>query len=306
LTSVTPTYRYAVISPAKDEEAYAAKMIESLVGQTLRPVCWVIVDDGSRDRTNEIAESYAKTFPWIQVEQIRRDRTRYPGPAVVAAFNAGLKKLDGVQYDFLVKLDMDLILPPNYFEQILARFVNDPKLGIASGVYMENWNGKWITVSMPEYHAAGASKVMRRKCFEEIDGYVPEIGWDTVDEIRAMARGWKTRHFPDLPFQHLRQEGRGVGLLRNNQKNGVAYYLMGGGVFFLIFKIPFRMVTTKPRILGGLALLWGYLACLLSGRKRLVSADEGKLYRRILRGRLTGSLKKSKTESVTASEMKVS
>lgn len=306
MNSITPKYRYAIVSPAKDEEAYAAKTIESVAGQTVEPVRWVIVDDGSRDRTREMAESYAKKLPWIEVEHIERDPVRYPGPAVVVAFNSGLKRLEDIQYDFLVKLDMDLILPPDYFERILSEFVNDPLLGIASGVYMENWDGEWKTVSMPGYHAAGASKVMRRKCFEEIGGYAPDIGWDTVDEIRAMAKGWKTRHFAELPFQHLRQEGRGVGLLRNNRKNGIAYYLMGGGIFFLLFKIPFRMVTTKPRILGGLALLWGYLSCFLSGRKRLVSEAEGKLYRRLLHGRLAHWTGKSRQRNVPASEMKVS
>jgi poly-beta-1,6-N-acetyl-D-glucosamine synthase len=278
--------RYVVISPAKDEEAYLEKTIESIIAQTVKPIRWVIVDDGSHDRTAEIASSYAARYPWISIERIHRDPARNPGPAVVVAFNAGLKTLDGVDYDFLVKLDVDLILPPEYFEQLLSRFENDEKLGIASGVYLEFWNEKWVAITMPPYHAAGACKVMRRQCFEEIDGYCPEIGWDTVDEIRARARGWDTRHFADLTFQHLRQEGRGVGLLRNCRKLGIAYFLMGGGFFFLLFKIPYRMLFAKPIILGGLFVLWGYLSCLLSGRKRLVNREEARLYRSLLRSQL--------------------
>jgi len=282
----SPAHRYVIISPAKDEEAYLEKTIKSIVAQTVQPVRWVIVDDASRDRTAEIAGSYASQYPWISVARIQRDPARNPGPAVVVAFNAGLKTLDGVAYDFLVKLDVDLILPPDYFEELLARFEKDDKLGIASGVYLEFWDGKWVAVAMPPYHAAGASKMMRRECFEQIDGYCPEIGWDTVDEIRARARGWDTRHFTDLTFQHLRQEGRGTGFLRNSKKLGVAYYLMGGGIFFLLFKIPYRMLAGKPVILGGLTVLWGYLSCIFSGRKRLVNREEGRLYRSLLRSQL--------------------
>jgi len=279
-------YRYAVVSPAKDEEVHAAKTIESVATQSVLPVRWVIVDDGSRDRTPEIAQEYAQQHPWIAVRRIQRDPVRNPGPAVVAAFNAGLTGLDGVDYDYLVKLDLDLVLPPDYFEKLLSRFERDRKLGIASGVYLEFWNGKWEAVHMPAYHAAGCSKVMRRECFEAIGGYCPDIGWDSIDEIRARARGWNTGHFADLQFQHLRQEGRGVGLLRNWKKNGVAYYLMGGGFWLLLLKVGYRMLVTKPVIFGGLAILWGYLSCVLKGRKRLVTDEEASLYRRLLRSRL--------------------
>lgn len=280
--------RYAIVSPAKDEEAYAARTIESVAAQTIQPVRWVIVDDGSRDRTAAIVSEYSSRYPWICLERIHRDPVRQPGPAVVVAFNAGLARMDGADYDFLVKLDMDLVLPPGYFENLLARFAQEPRLGIASGVYMEWWGGEWEVIVMPEYHAAGASKVMRRECFEQIGGYATTVGWDTIDEIRARAKGWNTCHFPDLPFQHLRQEGRGVGLMSNSRKNGEAYFLMGGSLGFLLFKIPYRMVMAKPRVLGALALLWGYLGCRLAGRKRAVTAEEAKLYRRLLQSRLTG------------------
>jgi glycosyltransferase involved in cell wall biosynthesis len=295
-------FRYAIISPAKDEEQFVAKTIESVAAQTVHPERWVIVDDGSRDRTAEIASGYSRIYPWISVERIQRDPVRNPGPAVVVAFNAGLEKLVRVDYDLLVKLDMDLILPPDYFEKLLSRFKSDEALGIASGVYLESWNGQWEAIQMPPYHAAGASKVMRRECFEAIGGYSPNIGWDSIDEIRARALGWNTRHFADLPFHHLRQEGRGTGILRNSVKNGIAYYLMGGDFFFLLFKVPYRMVFTKPPILGGLAILWGYLSCLFSGRKRLVTKVEARLYRKLLRSQLWGRWRKALPETAISAE----
>jgi biofilm PGA synthesis N-glycosyltransferase PgaC len=302
----SPRFRYAIISPMKDEEAYAAQTIESVLAQTVRPIRWVLVDDASRDRTHEITSGYANQNDWIIQERIERDPIRNPGPAVVVAFNAGLKHLDGVDYDFLVKLDMDLILPPDYFENLLARFEKDKKLGIASGVYLEFSDNQWSAIQMPAYHAAGASKVMRRQCFEGIGGYCTDVGWDTIDEIRARARGWNTRHFDDLQFKHLRPEGRGVGLLRNCRKLGVAHYLMGGGFIFLLFKIPYRMLTAKPRILGGLAMLWGYLSCIFSGRRPLVTEEEGMFYRDLLHSRLWGWWRKAPTETVASPDRPVS
>lgn len=180
---------------------------------------------------------------------------------------------------------MDLILPPNYFEILLSRFESDERLGIASGVYLELWNGQWRAIPMPVYPAAGASKVMRRQCFEEIGGYSPNVGWDSIDEIRARARGWNTCHFEDLRFHHLRPEGRGIGMLRNCKKYGIAYYLMGGGPFFLLFKIPYRMFVAKPVIFGGLAMLWA-MRVVYSAARSPCHAGRGQLYRSLLHSRL--------------------
>jgi glycosyltransferase involved in cell wall biosynthesis len=288
MTSGSPKYRYAVVTPAKDEEAYAERTLESMIAQTVLPVRWVIIDDGSTDRTGEMAETYAKKHPWIEVVHVPAGARRNPDHCVVGAFFLGLKKLKGVDYEYVVKMDMDLMLPADYFENILDRFAADACLGIASGVYQENRNGTWESIVMPPYHSAGASKVMRRKCYEEIGGYPLEIGWDSIDEIRARARGWDTKNFPDLTFKHLRHEGSEVGHLRSWKKNGVAYYMMGGGLLFLLFKTAYRMLTAKPFIFGGLAVLWGYLSCWIRRRERPVTEDEARLYRDLTESRLWG------------------
>jgi hypothetical protein len=139
---------------------------------------------------------------------------------------------------------------------------------------------------MPAYHAAGASKVMRSRCFADIGGFVRERGWDTVDEVRAQVKGWRTTHFPELTFRHLKPEGSGIGNLRTHAMHGDVYHLTGGGPMFLIFKALHRMVAGTPPVVGGLALLYGYLRSRLSGRRRLVSDEEAQHYRRLLNRRL--------------------
>jgi hypothetical protein len=183
-------------------------------------------------------------------------------------------------------LDCDLDLPRDYFESLLARFKRDPRLGIASGVYLEGGPHRWSAIGMPAYHAAGASKVMRAECFAEIGGFVRERGWDTVDEVRAQVKGWKTTHFPDIQFRHLKPEGSGIGKLRTNAMHGDVYFLTGGGILFLLLKVAHRMVSGAPPLLGGLAMLYGYLRSRVSGRARLVNRIEARHYRRLLNQRL--------------------
>ena len=199
---------YLVISPVKDEERYVEHTIRSMVNQTRPPARWIIVDDGSSDRTPELIERYARQHPFIHVVRNPRGQPRQPGSAVIRAFNRGYEEARtlGIPYEVIVKLDCDLSFERDYFEQLLARLEVDAGLGIASGVYSENMNGDdWAEIPMPSYHAAGASKVIRRACWEAIGGFVQSRGWDTVDEIRAMHLGWRTTHFLDLPMRHWKR-----------------------------------------------------------------------------------------------------
>jgi poly-beta-1,6-N-acetyl-D-glucosamine synthase len=292
--------KYVVVSPAKDESQYIESTLKSVVAQTILPVRWIIVDDGSSDNTAEIVRRYSQQHRWIQLLQLPRRNVRNPGPAGVYAFVAALEALGQVEYDFLVKLDSDLELPLNYFEIALKRFEDDPRLGIASGTYLENWDETWEPIVMPEYHAAGASKIMRRKCFEDFGGFAPTLGWDTIDEIRAQMKGWKTCHFQDIQFKHLRHEGEGTGILKTCKDNGEIYYLLGGGFGFFLLKILHRSLSwKKPYALKSMAMLSGYLHPLLKGIPRIVTKEEAFHYRTLLNSRISSTLKQKLLRSST-------
>jgi poly-beta-1,6-N-acetyl-D-glucosamine synthase len=283
--------KYIVISPVRDEEKHVQRTLESMGRQSVKPVRWIIVDDGSRDRTAEILDRYEQKAGFVSVVRNRGGQVRQPGAAVVRAFNRGFKEARGLEYEFIVKLDCDLSFEDDYFERLLEQFVADPKLGIASGVYLESSDGHtWVEVAMPSYHAAGASKVLRRSCFEQIGGFVPARGWDTVDEIRAMARGWRTRHFHELKMKHWKREGTGIGALRTNFMHGEVYYRTSGTKAFFLLKVAHRL-TCQPFLIGGLALCWGYVRTMLRRQERLVTREEARCYRALLNGRMAGKLK---------------
>ncbi|MGH9370692.1 MAG: glycosyltransferase family 2 protein [Vicinamibacterales bacterium] len=280
--------RYVIISPVKDEERYVEMTLQSVASQTVTPTRWVIVDDGSTDRTSVIVQHYASRHAFIRVLQHRKGGARRPGSPVIHAFNHGYASLGDLEYDVIVKLDCDLSFKADYFETLLRRFQADDRLGIASGIYLESDDsGAWTPVKMPSYHAFGASKVLRRNCFEEIGGFPAAPGWDTVDEIRAMSRGWKTGHFEDLPTRHHKREGTGIGPLRTSRMHGEIFYTTGGDPLFLLFKVAHR-ITAAPLVLNALALTAGYVDALLKRKPRLVTPAEARCYRRLLRQRLLG------------------
>ena len=282
--------KYIIISPVKDEEKYIETTIHAVLRQTARPSKWVIVDDGSKDRTHEIAEAYARRFDWITVVTIRRDAARQPGSGIIRAFNEGFKLVRDLEFDFIVKLDCDIDFQPDYFEQVMKRFHEDKRLGIASGSYLERRRGKWAPIKMPAYHAAGQTKMVRIECFREIGGFVASRGWDSFDEIKAQVAGWKTRHFKAVRFYHLKLEGSGIGFLRTSMMLGENYYLTGGGPLFFALKCAYYAFLAKPFLLGSVMMLVGYLKPLLVGKKKLATDTEAKFYRNLLNRRIVATI----------------
>ena len=278
--------RYIVISPVKDEEQHIERTILSMAQQSVLPLNWIIVDDGSTDRTRDIVRTYAAKHSWITLVQAEQEAVAPPESRIIRAFNIGYQTIKDANHDFIAKVDCDLDLPHHYFEQLMLRFQQDRELGIASGVYLERTRGSWTTVKMPVYHAAGASKVIRAKCFRDIGGFVPAYGWDTIDEIRAQMMGWKTCHFDDLQVHHLKKEGSKSGYARTSQMQGEVYYLTGGGIVFFAGKCLHRLVCGAPLLWDGLALLSGFVRAKVSGRARLVAKSEAQFYRRLLNRRM--------------------
>jgi glycosyltransferase involved in cell wall biosynthesis len=251
---------YAVISPVRNEEKHLRFTIESLRSQTLRPVVWIIADDGSEDATATIAGDAARQCDWIRVVR-RADRGfREPGKGVVEAFYDGYRLLDGIAWDFVVKLDGDLTLAPDYFERCLARFAANPKLGIGGGTVCKMAGGQLSPESTidPPFHVRGATKIYRRTCWEQIGGLIPAAGWDTVDEIKANMLGWVTFTFPEIPAHHHRPAGQAQGMWKDWLKNGLANYIAGYHPVFMFCKCA-RRIFVPPYVVGAVGLMTGFL-----------------------------------------------
>lgn len=250
--------RYAVITPARNEGSEIEQTIQSVLQQTVRPSAWVIVDDGSTDETGAILDRYAEQIPWIVVVH-RKDRGfRHPGGGVVEAVQDGYRALELADWEFIVKLDADLVLEPDYFERCLAEFSADPKLGIGGGTVYNISNGKREIEGNPAFHVRGATKIYRRGCWDALGGLLPAPGWDTLDEVKANMLGWRTRSFSNIPVLQRRATGSNDGAWKDYVKNGRANYISGYHPLFMLLKCVKR-VPQKPYVVAALGLGYGYL-----------------------------------------------
>ena len=250
--------KYVIVSPVRDEEQYIEKTIHSVVRQTIQPTEWIIVDDGSRDRTGRIIDDCAAEYPWITAVH-RADRgLRVPGTGVMEAFYFGYHSLESADWGSIVKLDGDVGLERDYFERCFERFSRDPKLGICGGMMYCVKNGGLTLEANPIFHVRGPIKLYRRPCWEDIGGLIKAPGWDTVDEVQANRLGWHTKSFSDLKVIHYRPTGAEQGAWRDGVKMGRAAYVSGYHPVFMAAKCVKRLFQ-KPYIIVAIAHACGFV-----------------------------------------------
>ena len=255
---MTQGVKYVVITPVRDEENHMEATIEAVAGQTIRPTEWVIVDDGSSDRTGEIIDQYAAKFSWISVVHRSNRGFRKSGGGVVEAFYDGYNALHHDDWDFVVKLDGDLTFARTYFEKCFEHFERDLKLGVGGGEIYHDVGGVQKLEANPKFHVRGATKIYRRDCWEAIGGLLRAPGWDTIDEVKANMLGWKTYSFGELQLVHHRLTGTADGLLRDRIKHGIACYVSGYDPLFVVASCVSRLIQ-KPYIAGSAAIFYGFI-----------------------------------------------
>jgi biofilm PGA synthesis N-glycosyltransferase PgaC len=265
---------YVLITPARNEEDFLELTIKSVIAQTVVPERWVIVSDGSTDRTDEIASRYASQYPWIDFVRmpVREDRN-FAGK--VGSFNMGWERMRDLRYDAIGSLDADITFDPQYFEFLLQKLAADERLGLVGTPFDEGGNTYDYRFSSVE-HVSGACQLFRRQCLEEIGGYVPLKGGgiDVVAVLSARMKGWRTRTFPEKTSVHHRP----MGSANDGQKWAAQFklgqraYRLGFHPVWQVFRSVYQM-TRRPYVLGGTALCVGYFHAFVTGMERPVPAD---------------------------------
>jgi poly-beta-1,6-N-acetyl-D-glucosamine synthase len=271
LQTAEPSRRYCLISPCRDEQAFARTTLESVVKQSILPALWVIVDDGSTDETPQILAEYAEKYPFIRVVT-RTDRgDRKLGGGVIDAFYAGYETIVPEEFDYLCKFDLDLDLPLKYFQVLMEKMESDPRIGTSSGkAYFYGEDGRLMSEKFGDENSMGPAKFYRVSCFKEIGGFVRELMWDGIDGHRCRMLGWEAVSWdePDIRVIHLRPMGTShINWWVGRMRWGFGQYFMGTHVFYLLASAVYRM-TRPPLIVGGLAIFWGYLKAMLQGKPR--------------------------------------
>ncbi len=256
--------------------------LDTVVAQTIRPAKWVIVDDGSTDETPAILAEYAARHDWIQIVT-RKDRGhRAVGPGVIDAFYSGYETIRPEDYAYICKLDLDLNMPPKYFEGLMDRMSRNPRVATCSGKAYIAVDGGFINEKHGDENSIGAAKFFRTDCFLHIGGFVREVGWDGIDGHMCRMNGWIACSWddPDLRFIHLRPMGSShKGIYTGRYRAGYGQYYMGTGFLFILASVVSRL-NQKPYVLGQATVLWGWIASALQRKPRYPNPEFHQFLRR--------------------------
>ena len=266
--------QYLVITPARNEEAFLELTIQSMVKQTVHPVRWLIVSDGSTDRTDEIAARYAAQYDWIELYRTPERKTRdFGGKA--RCINTSYARIKHLPHDVIVSLDADITFDPGYFEFLLGKLDEDPRLGLVGTPFSEDGVTYDYRFSSAD-HVSGACQVFRRECFESIGGYVESKGGgiDVIAVLTSRMKGWRTHTFVEKTCEHHRPMGSANHRLKItvNYKLGQRQYCLGFHPLWQLFRSVYQ-TTRKPYVTAGAALFVGYFWAMLRRVPRPISPE---------------------------------
>lgn len=272
--------RYIVIIPAYNEAQYIEHTLRSITEQSLLPSLVVVVDDNSSDTTSALVEQFCKDHTWIKLVHKDSKQIHLPGSKVIQAFNFGLNTISiDTEYDFIVKLDADLILPFNYFKTIASEFTENPLLGMAGGVALIERHNQWVVENLTDKdHIRGAFKAYTKKCFTQIGGLQPAMGWDTVDELLCRYYNWEILVRQDLQIKHLKPTGAQYDKTARYKQGEAFYCLHYGFLLTLIASTKLALKKKKPLLL--IDYLQGFYKAKKEKKVYLVNNEQGKFIRK--------------------------
>jgi len=267
--------KYTVVTPVKNEAKFIRFILDSMIGQSILPEKWIVVDDGSTDNTLEILKEYSKKYNWISIiENQTHQEERAGGSKVVRAFYKGFDSIKEHNYDFIVKLDGDLKLPINYFEKVIQTFKANPKVGICGGYILNKIGNDLIKEIDVDYHVRGAFKSVRKECFIEIGGFQEIWNWDGLDLMEAMRKGWETKVF-DLPVIHFRPTGSAYNPFKFHFKDGKYAYKLRSSILLHILRSLGRL-NKKPYLLCSIIYFFGYFYAFFKQEKLIIDKELGR------------------------------
>lgn len=294
--------QYLLISPCRDEAHYMRQTLDTVVAQTVLPARWIIVDDGSTDETPQILAEYAAQYPWITVLTRQNRGHRAVGPGVIDAFYAGYETVAPGEFEFVCKLDLDLRLPPRYFEILMQRMHANPRIATCSGkAYVED-RDRLVNEGHGDETSLGMTKFYRTSAFAAIGGFVREVMWDGIDCHRCRMKGliacsWDE---PDLRFVHLRPMGSSQqSIYTGRMRHGYGQYFMGTG-FLYVLASAIKKIPEKPYALGAAYMLWGWLKCALQRTPRYNDLE----FRKFLRAYQSRALLVGKRQAIREIDQK--
>jgi biofilm PGA synthesis N-glycosyltransferase PgaC len=275
------SFKYVLITAVKNEEKYIEQTINSIISQTIKPIVWVIISDGSTDRTDEIISKYTSNNDFIKfLRYVNTSDNKQISYRKVSAINYGLSHLAGVEYDYIGCLDGDVTFNTTFYEQLIEKVQRNEKIGLAGGyIYNVFKTGLGSFCTSPT-SVGGAIQFFRRKCFEDINGYLPVAFEDAIANVSSRMHGWKVQSFSDLIVYHHKPSGiAGRNIFKAKFNVGKVEHLTGDHPVFQFIR-SLSHLTRRPVFIGAFLRIAGFWSSMIRREKIQTPQDIVKYLRK--------------------------
>jgi len=257
---------YILVTPVHNEATHLEQVIVSVQEQTLHPVLWIAVDDGSTDESLAILEAAQDRLSWLTV--LRFDHSEYTRHLRYAAvcrtgFDHAIATLKarGCNWEYVGLLDSDILAPPEYFLSLVELMEADSRIGIASGGLLSVINSRLLRSRARTDWPMGAARLWRRQCFRETGGYDLTPSPDSVSNVRALKHGCQLRRVESIAAIQVRPVGAASGMWHGHVSAGQRAHFLGRH-FALVFLGGMDMCRERPYY-HGVAYIWGFVGAKL-------------------------------------------
>ena len=267
---------YILVTPCKNEEESLDMLIQSICEQTIPPALWVIVDDGSTDKSPEIISKAVEKFSWLHSLRLTEE-PRDLGIHVSEVYRAGFEfaisycSKEKMYYDYIGVVDADLYVEHDYFEILINEFEKESSLGVVSGHVGNKVNGRVIWSDFRADLPNGGARLWSRKCFEETGGYAVTCSPDSVSNVKAMLHGWDTKQIKDTTAISTRPYASAQGQWFGYRKLGSNNYYIGYSPLHVLLK-GMKLLYSKDGYTKsgvGLAYIYGYFNSYILRKPRI-------------------------------------
>jgi len=272
------TNNYLLITSAYNEEKYIKGVLDSVISQTCLPVQWIIVSDGSTDKTDEIIRTYSAKYPFITyirycnpdvyVSNLGRISKR-----VVACIQESCKHISTNDYQFIGILDADVTLEPETFEKLLMEFSRREILGLAGGFIFNVSNNKEWPYFTNRKQVGGPLQLFRRKCWDEIGGLYPGGHHDYFAVLKCKMTGWEVESFPYLRIEHHKHASvDGRSQIEAKFHLGQMDYVCGELFVYALLRALLQF-SKKPYIIGSFLRIAGFIHAFITGAPQQIPGE---------------------------------
>jgi dolichol-phosphate mannosyltransferase len=243
-----------IISPARNEALNLVDLFMNLQSQDRCEfeITWTIVVNNSTDDSLDVALRFDSDQMAINVLDYSFQGNLFSA-VEYRAFWAAINQYGLTDFDYTMKLDCDVKLEKEYLSKLCSQ------LGGREGLFGGVNTSKGERVQSDPRLVRGATSCYSSAALSAIRDLPIALGYDVMDKVLILHEGYECELLSGIQYEVRRKTSSSEGLLRGRYRNGIVCRFTGYSKIYFTLHV-LRYCIHRPFIIGGLAIVYGYLS----------------------------------------------